>query len=139
MDPLVVRPGLVIPADELDVRYSRASGPGGQHVNKVESRVDLRFRPDASRSLAPEVREALIARLGPRLTAAGEIVVVAARYRDRLRNVEDARMRLALLIRDALRPRKKRRPTAPTRGSERRRLEAKKRRSETKRRRRGED
>ena len=138
-EPLFVRPGLVIPGDELDVRYARAGGPGGQNVNKVETKVDLRFRPAASRVLTEDQRARLLGRLGGRLTTEGELIVVSTTYRDRARNVEDARERLAAEVRGALKVEKARRPTKPTRGSDRRRLEGKKRRADTKRGRRGED
>lgn len=138
-EPLAVRPGLVIPADEIEVAFARAGGPGGQNVNKVESKVVLRFRPLASRVLNDEARALVELQLGGRLTDAGEILIHAARYRDRGRNLEDARERLAELLREALRPRKTRHATKPTRGARRRRLETKRRRSDVKRGRRGED
>lgn len=137
-EPLFVRPGLVIPAEELDVRFARAGGPGGQNVNKVETKVDLRYRPATSRVLTDDQRARILARLGGRLTLEGELIVVSTTYRDRARNVEDARAKLAGELRDALHVVKARRPTKPTRGSDRRRLESKRRRSDTKRERRGD-
>jgi len=139
LEPLFVRPGFVIPPDDLDVRFARSGGPGGQNVNKVETKVDLRFRPGASRVIDETVRARLLARLGGRLTAEGELIVVSTTYRDRARNIEDARERLATELREALKVQKSRRATKPTRGSDRRRLETKKRRSDTKRGRRGDD
>jgi ribosome-associated protein len=138
-EPLVVRPGLSIPAEELDVRFARSGGPGGQNVNKVETKVDLRFRPAASRALGEAERARVLERLSGRLTEAGELVVVSAEHRDRARNLEAARARLAHLIAEALRAEKRRRATRPTAGSRRRRVEEKRRRSETKRARRGEE
>ncbi len=137
-EPLFVRPGLVIPAEELDLRFARAGGPGGQNVNKVETKVDLRYRPATSRVLTDDQRARILARLGGRLTLEGELIVVSTTYRDRARNVEDARAKLADELRDALHVVKARRPTKPTRGSDRRRLESKRRRSDTKRDRRGD-
>lgn len=138
-EPLFVRPGVVIPADELDVRFARAGGPGGQNVNKVETKVDLRFRPAASRALTEDQRARILARLGGRLTLEGELIVVSTTYRDRARNIEDARERLANELREALKVVKARRATKPTRGSDRRRLDTKRRRSDTKRGRRGDE
>ncbi|MEM7311504.1 MAG: alternative ribosome rescue aminoacyl-tRNA hydrolase ArfB [Planctomycetota bacterium] len=132
--PLRVHSRLTLPADELGVTYARSGGPGGQNVNKVESKVVLRFSVRASRTLSETQRERLLERL-PRLTGAGELVIHASRYRDRERNLDDARERLATMLRDALAQRRARKATRPTRASQRRRLDAKRRRSETKRRR----
>jgi ribosome-associated protein len=139
VEPLVVRPGLVIPSEELEVRFSRAGGPGGQNVNKVETKVDLRFRPGTSRVLDATLRARVLDRLAGRLTVEGELVVVASSARDRARNLEEARGRLANLLRAALVAQTPRRPTRPTRGSQRRRLESKRRRSDVKRERRGDE
>jgi ribosome-associated protein len=134
-EPLQVTPRLAIPADELRVTFARAGGPGGQSVNKVATKVVLRFSVRASRVLSDAQRERVLERLASRLTVAGEIVVHASRHRERERNLEDARARVAGLLRGALARARPRRPTSPTRAAKERRLKAKRRRSETKRRR----
>jgi ribosome-associated protein len=135
---LVVQPGpglpagLVIAADELGERFSRSSGPGGQGVNTTDSRVELTFEPGTSRSLTESQRDRVVEVLGSTLVN-GHIVVAASEYRAQLRNRVAARERLAALLRDALAPAPPpRRPTRPTRGSQRRRLDAKKRRGQLK-------
>ncbi|HJP02628.1 MAG TPA: alternative ribosome rescue aminoacyl-tRNA hydrolase ArfB [Planctomycetota bacterium] len=136
MEPLRVTSRLVIAPEELAVSFSRSGGPGGQNVNKVETRVTLRFHVANSPALSEPQRARALERLGARLTAEGELILSSSRTRQRARNLEDARERLAVLLREATAVRKPRRPTRPTRSSVRRRLEEKKRRSQTKRERR---
>lgn len=124
---------LHIPADEIHERTSRASGPGGQHVNKTETRVTLRWNVWESPSLDPGQRRRLIDGLGPRLTRRGHLVVHAQRFRSRSRNRAVARERMAEVVREALETRRTRVPTAPTRGATKRRLDAKRHRSAVKR------
>jgi len=109
----------------LSERFTHASGPGGQNVNKVASAVILRF--DAKQAALPfEVHARLEALAGSRLTKDGAIVIRASQYRDQQRNREDARERLVALLREAATLPKKRRPTKPTRSSKEKRLERKK-------------
>jgi ribosome-associated protein len=118
---------------ELEETFVRASGPGGQNVNKVSTAVQLRFDTVGSRSLPEDVRERLRRLAGHRLTTDGVIVIMAARFRTQARNREDARERLVDLIRQAAAPPPKpRRPTKPTYGSIVRRHETKRRRSAVK-------
>lgn len=129
---LEVSPALSIPASELAWRFSRSSGPGGQHVNTSDSRVELSWDLAGSAALSEQQRERLLERLGRRLVG-GVLTVTASDQRSQLRNREIARRKLALLIADALAPdAAARRATTRTRGSDRRRLDAKQQRSATK-------
>lgn len=132
-EALFVRPDLVIPADELGFEASRAGGPGGQNVNKVSSRVTLRWSPATSRVLDAARRERLQHALAGRLTRAGELVLHCDDTRSQLQNRALVRERLAALLREALQVRKRRRATRPTHGSQVRRREGKRRRSQVKR------
>jgi ribosome-associated protein len=120
--------GLVVPAEELLERFSRSSGPGGQGVNTADSRVELLFEPGSSTALSPDQRDRVVERLAARLVS-GRISVVASEHRSQLRNRTSARERLSGILRDALAPpAPPRRATRRTKGSQTRRLEAKKRR-----------
>jgi ribosome-associated protein len=134
--PLVVTPTLALDDAELEERFVRASGPGGQNVNKVATAVQLRF--DAGRSTA--IDEATRARLktiaGSRMTDDGVLVIDAREHRTQARNRDAARARLAELLREALKKPKRRRKTKPSTGSKEKRLESKRRRAQVKARRR---
>ncbi|MFP6687278.1 MAG: alternative ribosome rescue aminoacyl-tRNA hydrolase ArfB [Polyangiaceae bacterium] len=130
---LYVDDGLVIPGDELSWHAVRASGPGGQNVNKVSTKVILRFDVRGSRVLSPAIKARLLKIAAGRLDAEGWVVMRSQQTRNRIRNLEDARERLAELIRRAKHVPKRRRPTKPTRGSQRRRVEGKRRKSDKKR------
>ena len=125
--------GSRIPLDEIEELASRSSGPGGQHVNTSSTRVSLRWNVSTSRGLDERARGRLLERLKPRLTRAGVLVVHADRHRSRRRNREDALDRLHALVRAALHQAPPRRPTAPTRGARKRRVEDKRRRGALKR------
>lgn len=127
MDDLVISANVVIPGRELTWTASRSGGPGGQNVNKVSSKVDLRFALEESEALTEPQKTRLRAAARNRLDEDGAIQIVVQDTRDQPQNLAIALERLAELIRHCLRPPKARRPTKPTKGSQRRRLDAKKR------------
>ncbi len=126
-DSLFVTPHLTIPGTELSFRAVRASGPGGQNVNKVSSKVELRFDFERSSALDDYTKARLRALAYSRLDSEGRLVITSQATRDRQRNVEDARAKLAELVAQASHREKRRRATAPTRASNRRRLDEKRR------------
>jgi ribosome-associated protein len=134
---LAVDESLSIPRSELDVRVSRSSGAGGQHVNKTSSRVEIFWNIITSRALTEEQRARLRSKLASRLTGEGSIRIVASDMRSQLRNRELAEERLAETVRRALIVPRKRKATKPTRAAKEARLESKKRHSDKKRNRRG--
>ncbi|MBV8760476.1 MAG: aminoacyl-tRNA hydrolase [Deltaproteobacteria bacterium] len=136
MADLVITPRLTIPAGELSVAFARSGGPGGQNVNKVSSKVDLRWNVRTSAALTDADRALLLERLASKLTTDGELIVTSQATRDQGKNRDDAHAKLALIVRTALHRDKPRRETKPTRASKRRRIEGKRHRAEIKRNRR---
>jgi ribosome-associated protein len=133
VEPLVVTRNVVVPPHELQWRFSRASGPGGQGVNTTDSRVELSLDVANSTAFSPYLRDRAVQRLGNRLTD-GVLTITASENRSQLRNRQAALARLADTLREAVAPpAAPRRPTRPTKAAKERRLAAKRRRGEIKR------
>jgi ribosome-associated protein len=132
-DPIRVDATVVVPASAIAVSFARSSGPGGQNVNKVESKVILRFEVAAVRGLDDASRARLRGLAGSRLDQDGWILVTSQRTRDQHRNLADAREKARELVARSLRAPRKRRPTRKTRASHDARIKAKKREGAVKR------
>ncbi|MBT5048720.1 MAG: aminoacyl-tRNA hydrolase [Rhodospirillaceae bacterium] len=123
---------LSIPLEAIDISFIRASGPGGQNVNKVASAVQLRFDVSASRSIDTDMRDRLRRAAGRRMTTEGVIIITARRFRTQERNRQDAIDRLTELLQSVVDRPVSRRPTRPGRGAREKRLQSKKKRAQTK-------
>jgi ribosome-associated protein len=133
---LIVTPALAIDDSEIEEHFVRASGPGGQNVNKVATAVQLRFDVARSAALSDEIRQRLTSIAGKRITSDGVLVIDARRHRTQAENRQDARERLAEMIRQATVRPARRRKTKPTRAAKQQRLDTKRRRAGTKKQRR---
>jgi ribosome-associated protein len=132
MADLQITSRIVIPDEELAFAFARSSGPGGQNVNKVNSKATLRWNVTASTSLPYDVRARFLKLYASRLTNDGEILITSQESRDQPKNIAICLEKLRGMIQQVLTPPKKRRPTKPTKGSKQRRLNEKKQRSEVK-------
>lgn len=129
---LVVTGRIRIPLDEFEFQFSRSSGPGGQNVNKVNTKATLRWHPFESPSLPDDVRRRFAERFASKILSDGSILVSSERSRSQLTNRAACLEQLAEWLREVAIPPKRRVPTKPTRGSKTRRLDAKRRRADTK-------
>ena len=133
MPDVVVSERVIIPGSELAFAFSRSGGPGGQNVNKVSSKVELRWNPARSAALTDDDRAWLLERLKSRLTTDGTLIVTSTATRDQLKNRDDATSKLALIVRAALDRPKPRRATRPSKSAKRRRVADKRHHAEIKR------
>lgn len=129
---LYINERISIPNEEFEFTFARSSGPGGQNVNKVSSKAVMRWNVTETLSIPEPVRQRFLARYKNRLAKDGCIVIHGQKYRDQARNMDDCKLRIKALILDVAVPPVKRRPTKPSRGAQKRRLQGKKQNSEKK-------
>ena len=132
MNDLYVSPRLTIPGSEFSITASRSSGPGGQNVNKVNSKVLLRWSPKDCAALNPGWKRRFLSHFATRINRDGELVLQSERYRDQPRNITDVRQKLVEMLLQCQAPPARRKKTKPSRASQRRRLEKKRHTSEKK-------
>lgn len=131
-DDINVTRSIRIPRSELTFQFSRSGGPGGQNVNKLNTRVQMRWNVETTESLRDEVRERLKSRARRRINADGELIITSQRFRDQARNIDDCIEKLRELVQACSQKPVPRKTTKPTAGAQRRRLEAKKQRAQRK-------
>lgn len=129
---IIVNARISIPREELKLTFARSSGPGGQNVNKVNSKVTMHWPVATSPSLPADVRQRFVTKYANRITTEGQLVLSSQESRDQASNIDDCLNKLREMLLSVAVPQRKRRPTKPTKGSKVRRLNAKKGRSETK-------
>lgn len=134
--PLVISESLSIPPEQLQFTFARSSGPGGQNVNKVNTKAVLRWQPAASPQLPPDVCQRFLQRYARRINHQGEIILSSDQYREQKRNIAACRDKLRQLIVGVLAPPTRRRKTKPSRASVERRLQSKRHRAQRKQQRR---
>lgn len=127
-----VRPGVGICEAELDVRYVRSSGPGGQNVNKTNTKAVVRWNVRSSPNVREDVKARFLARFASRVTDAGDVVIMSDRYRDQPRNLDDCLLKLAFMLEEVAAAPTPRKPTRPGRAARERRIKAKKTRGAVK-------
>jgi ribosome-associated protein len=132
MEVLAVEPGIRVPMEEFSFSFARSAGPGGQNVNKVNTKATLRWLVAASPSLPDDVRRRFLTKFASRLTNEGELILTSQRFRDQSRNRADCLEKLREMLASVARAPKKRKRTRPTRASKERRLGEKRRRSANK-------
>jgi len=129
---LQIQSTISIPESEFELTYVRSSGPGGQNVNKVSSKCQLRWNLLRSPSIPAHIKERVLAKLASRLTSEGELLITSDLHRDQGRNREECLVKLKTLLVEALHVPKKRKPTRATKSSQRKRIDSKRKRSEIK-------
>ena len=129
---ITLRPGIEVPAEELEIRYVRSSGPGGQNVNKTSTKAVVRWNVRSAAGVRDDVKGRFVARFASRVTAAGDILITSDRYRDQPRNLEDCLAKLAAMLEEVAVAPTKRKPTRPGRAARERRIVAKKTRGSVK-------
>ena len=129
---ITVAPGIHVPAHEIEIRYVRSSGPGGQNVNKTSTKAVVRWNVRSAANVRDDVKARFLERFGSRITTVGDILLTSDRFRDQPRNLEDCLAKLTAMLAEVAVAPTKRRPTRPGRGARERRIQTKKTRGAVK-------